>query len=96
MKTCTESSLEGNANDAFEVVPPSVLFECRMTAHQYRETPINPGSGWATQKVEAFEMLEPYDGKLSCTVLREGSGRKPRSLLGPIKKRYENWQILLA
>jgi hypothetical protein len=32
--------------------------------------------------VDSLETLEPYDGKLSCTVLREGSGREPRSLPG--------------
>jgi len=27
-------------------------------------------SCWASPKGDAFEVLEPYDGKLSCTVLR--------------------------
>ncbi len=30
----------------------------------------------------AFEMLEPYDGKLSRTVLRGEEGRKPLALPG--------------
>ena len=29
--------------------------------------------------------IEPYDGKLSRTVLRRESGRKPRDLSGPRK-----------
>lgn len=30
-----------------------------------------------------FETLEPYAGKLACTVLRRRSGRKPGDLSGP-------------
>lgn len=32
------------------------------------------------QPGQPFEMLEPYDGKLSRTVLRRRPGRKPREL----------------
>ena len=35
-------------------------------------------------------MLELYDGKLSCTVLRGGSGRKARDLPGTLRKTMRN------
>ena len=52
-----------------------------MTIYQYREVPCFIGGGFY-QKVALFEMLEPYDGKLSCTVLRGESGRKAGDLPG--------------
>jgi hypothetical protein len=38
----------------------------------YRKSSSGIGNGVAgcPQKVDTFEVLEPYDGKLSCTVLR--------------------------
>ena len=39
-------------------------------------------------------MLEPYDGKLSCTVLRGGSSRKAANLLDRLSRNKANFRIL--
>jgi hypothetical protein len=35
-------------------------------------------------------VLEPYDGKLSCTVLRGEEGRKPLALPGVVRETEES------
>ena len=39
-------------------------------------------------------MLEPYDGKLSCTVLRGGSSRKAANLLDRLLRQKANFDVL--
>ena len=39
-------------------------------------------------------MLEPYDGKLSCTVLRGGSSRKAANLLDRLLRQQANFDVL--
>ena len=39
-------------------------------------------------------MLEPYDGKLSCTVLRGGSSRKAANLLDRLLRNKANFGVL--
>ena len=41
-----------------------------------------------------LELLEPYDGKLSCTVLRGGSGRKAADLLDRLLRQKANFGVL--
>lgn len=47
---------------------------------QTNETGIIEDNCWVAPARQPLEMLEPYDGKLSRTVLRGESGRKARDL----------------
>jgi hypothetical protein len=61
---------------------------CSKTSDAYREGSYVVISCRATPTRLAFEMLEPYDAKVSCTVLRGRSGRKPRDLPDQTEQEY--------